>query len=186
MRKTILIGLISILSINAKSQNFVLTAILDQEVSCKGNKDGSIQASCSPEGDYKYVISRGAFTDSNPSGVFRDLVPGVYKISATNGKVTKYSKVTVTEPKSLGIKFGVIKYPTNDSRGAISLEVSGGTTELQPYLITWNDSQGNYLNPIDNPYSLYMEDLKAGIYTVKIEDDHGCFLTKSFKLPKKK
>jgi hypothetical protein len=31
-----------------------------------------------------------------------------------------------------------------------------------------------------------MEDLKAGIYTVKIEDDHGCFLTKSFKLPKKK
>lgn len=187
MRKIILVGLITILATNAKSQDFTLNAILDQEVSCKGNNDGSIQASCLPEGEYKYIISRGKFTDSNPSGVFRDLVPGVYKVSATkDGKVFRSVKVTVTEPKALSVKFSVTKYPTKDSNGSISLEVSGGTADLQPYLITWTNGEGKCLNSDDNPYAPYMDNLKPDTYTVKIEDDHGCFLTKSYKLPRKK
>ena len=187
MRKIILYVLLLITGSEAKSQDFVLNVMMDQEVSCKGNNDGSIQASCVPEGEYKYIISRGTFKDSNPSGEFRNLAPGVYKVSATkDGKAFKSGKVTITEPKSLAVKFRVTKYPTKDSNGSISLEVSGGTTDLQPYLISWTNSSGDYLNSDDNPYAPYMDNLKADTYTVKIEDDHGCFLTKSYKLPRRK
>jgi hypothetical protein len=171
----------------AKSQGFKLDVILDQEVSCKGNNDGSIQATCIPEGNYKYVITRGKFTDSNPSGFFRNLVPGVYSVTATNGKVIKKSKVTVTEPKSLGVKFIVGSYPISDDlkEGSLSIEVSGGTTDLQPYLIIWTNSEGKVLNENDI-YATFLSDLKPDKYSVKIEDDHGCFLNKSYQLKKKK
>jgi len=185
MIKKIMLLILTTASLTAKSQDFKLDAILDQEVSCKGNNDGSIQASCLPEGDYKYVISRGKFTDSNPSGFFKDLVPGVYKISVTKGKVTKSTKVTVTEPKALAIKFIVEKYPVSkDDGGILSLEVSGGTTDLQPYLVVWKDSKGNVLN--DEVYAMSLSNIKPDTYSVTIEDDHGCFLTKSYKLVKKK
>jgi len=189
MRKFILLCLLAVAQLSVKSQDFKLTAILDQEVSCKGNKDGSIQASCLPEGNYKYVISRGKFTDSNPSGFFRNLVPGVYKVSATlDGKVFKSTKVTVTEPKALAVKFVVSSYPTLDSpsAGALSLEVSGGTADLQPYLVTWKNSKGEVINSDPNEnFSTFEDNLVADTYSVTIEDDHGCFLTKSYKLKRK-
>ena len=171
----------------AKTQDFKFNAILDQEVSCKGNKDGSIQATCLPEGNYKYIISRGKFTDSNPSGFFRGLEPGVYKVTATDGKVSKSTKVTVTEPKAISARYIVNSYPSLDciNCGSLSLEVKGGTTILQPYLITWKNSKGLVLNE-NEIYAMYLDNLSSDTYSVTIEDDHGCFLTKSFRLVKKK
>lgn len=188
MRKIILLLLLTTTQLLAKSQDFKFDAFLDQEVSCKGNNDGSIQATCLPEGNYKYVISKGKFTDSNPSGFFRGLKPGTYKVSATNGKVTKSMNIKVTEPKALSIKFVVEKYPiSQDDGGILTIEVKGGTTNLQPYLATWKDSKGVIINsePGEN-YSLYETNLPPDTYSVTIEDDHGCFLTKSYKLKKKK
>lgn len=187
IKKIMLLFAITITQFTAKSQDFKLDVILDQEVSCKGNNDGSIQATCIPEGNYKYIITRGKFTDSNPSGFFRDLLPGVYTITATNGKIIKKSKVTVTEPKSLNVKFIVESYPTsaNLNGGALSIEVSGGTTILQPYLIIWTNSDGMILNE-DDVYAMFLSGLKPDRYSVKIEDDHGCFLNKSYQLKKKK
>lgn len=185
IRKVMLLVLITMSQFVGKSQDFKLNAILDQEVSCKGNKDGSIQSSCIPDGNYKYTISRSTFTQTNNSGIFRDLVPGVYKITATNGKVTKSSKVTVTEPKVLNVKFVVDKYPSNTEGGILNVEVSGGTADLQPYLVTWRNGKGDILNT-ENLFSLSQDNLKPDIYTVTIEDDHGCFLTKAYRLAKKK
>mgnify|MGYP003345403725 FL=1 len=188
MRKIILLLLLTTTQLLANSQDFKFNAFLDQEVSCKGNNDGSIQATCTPEGDYKYVISKKGFTDSNPSGFFRGLKPGTYKVSATNGKVTKKMNVKVTEPKALTIKFVVEKYPTSqDDGGILTVNVSGGTQDLQPYLITWVNSQGVTINsePGQN-FSLSESNLPPDTYEVTIEDDHGCFLTKSYKLKKKK
>lgn len=186
IKKIMLLFIITMAQLTAKSQDFKLNAILDQEVSCKGNNDGSIQASCIPEGDYKYTISRGKFTDSNPSGFFRDLVPGVYTITATNGKIIKKSKVTVTEPKALVVKFVVDSYPSTDNinGGTLSIEISGGTVILQPYLIVWTNSKGIVLNE-NEIYAMSLSNLKPDTYSVKIEDDHGCFLNKSYKLKKK-
>ena len=188
IRKVMLLVLITMSQFVGKSQDFKLNAILDQEVSCKGNKDGSIQSSCIPDGNYKYTISKSTFTQTNNSGIFRDLVPGVYKITATNGKVTKKMNVKVTEPKALTIKFVVEKYPTSqDDGGILTVNVSGGTQDLQPYLVTWVNSQGVTINsePGQN-FSLSESNLPPDTYEVTIEDDHGCFLTKSYKLKKKK
>jgi len=188
MRKFILLILIAFAAIQANSQDFEFKAFLDQTVSCKGNNDGSIQAMCSPEGDYKYVISRGKFNDSNPSGFFKGLEPGVYKVSATrDGKTFKSTKVTVTEPKALKLKFTIEKYPaTLDELAIAAVEVTGGTTELQPYLITWYASDGSTLNRDDQPYMNWTDNIRAGTYSIKIEDDHGCFLTKTVKIPIRK
>jgi hypothetical protein len=185
IRKIMLLFIITMTQLTAKSQDFNLNVILDQEVSCKGNNDGSIQASCIPEGNYKYIISRGKFNDSNPSGFFKGLVPGVYTVIATNGKVTKKSKVTVTEPKALAVRFLVNSYPSLDNNaGSLTVEVTGGTTVLQPYLIIWTDSKGSILNE-NEIYIMQLDNLKRDTYTVKIEDDHGCFLAKSYKLKSK-
>ena len=188
MRKFILLILLAFTAIQSNSQDFELTAFLDQTVSCKGNRDGSIQAACTPEGAYKYVIAKGKFTDSNPSGFFRGLEPGTYKVSATlDGKTFKSTRVTVTEPKALKMKFVIEKYPTTkDDFGVAAVEISGGTAELQPYLVTWYNSAGETINPDDQLYMTMSTDLKSDTYTIKVEDDHGCFLTKSFKLPIKK
>ena len=187
MKKIMLLFIIAITQLTAKSQDFKLEAYLDQEVSCKGNADGSIQAVCKPEGDYKYTISRLTFTDSNPSGFFKGLVPGVYKITATrDGKRFQSAKVTVTEPKTLAAKFVVNSYPTGDSpnNGSLSLTISGGTTILQPYLVVWTNSTGEILNE-NEVYAMQLDGLKPDTYSIKIEDDHGCFLYKKFKLVKK-
>lgn len=186
IKKIMLLFIITITQLTAKSQDFKLNVILDQEVSCKGNKDGSIESTCIPEGNYKYVITRGKFTDSNTSGNFRSLVPGVYVVTATNGKVIKKSKVTVTEPKALAVKFTAESYPTSSdlSGGSLSVQVSGGTVILQPYLIVWTNSKGIVLNENDC-FATFLSNLKPDIYSVKIEDDHGCFFDKSYKLKKK-
>jgi len=187
MKKIILLLLVAITQLNAKSQDFKLSAMLDQEVSCKGNKDGSIQATCFPEGNYKYIISKGKFTDANPSGFFKGLEPGAYKISATlDGKLFKSVKIVVTEPKAISVKFTVNSYPSLDTPngGSLSVDVKGGTTILQPYLIIWTNSSGSILNE-NEIYAMQLDNLKPDTYTVKIEDDHGCFFNKSYKLNKK-
>lgn len=187
MRKTLFLSLATLFfCFSGNSQGFKFNPMLDQEVSCKGNNDGSVLLSCLPEGDYTYTISRLTFFDKNKSGIFRNLVPGVYRVTASNGKETQISKVTVTEPKALGIKFIVETYPTTKEpkNGAINLEITGGTTDIQPYLVKWENSEGTVIN--DNIYEITAKGLIAGTYSVTIEDDHGCFLTKKYKLVKKK
>ena len=56
IKKVMLLVLITMSQFVGKSQDFKLNAILDQEVSCKGNKDGSIQSSCIPDGNYLSLI----------------------------------------------------------------------------------------------------------------------------------
>ena len=184
--KKILLLITIILPMISKSQSFEFKPYVDQHVSCYGNNDGYIQGITLPEGNYKYTISRGTFNDSNPSGTFTKLKPGVYKVCVTDGKTTKCTKLKVLEPQKLSAKFIVESYPTKTSMGALILEVKGGTTDLQPHLVTWFNSKGTVLNSDDNPYALSMGNLFADVYTIKIEDDNGCFLTKSYKLVNKK
>ena len=185
MRSILLLLAITLSSITSNSQDFEFKAILDQEVSCKGNSDGSILSICKPEGEYKCTIVRSVFSQTNNSGIFNKLVPGVYTVTATNGKMTKKAKVKVTEPKALNIKFEVVN-PTLRSTGSISLNITGGTCDLQPYLVTWINEQGVTMNDHNSNFLTYMEGLKPGKYTFVIEDDHGCFLTKVYDLKLKR
>lgn len=172
----------------AKSQSFEYKPYVDQHISCYGNNDGYIQSVAQPDGLYKHTISRLSFKDSNSSGTFIKLKPGVYKVCATDGKTTKCSKLTVTQPKKLSAKFVVDVYPTKTTLGQLSLNVSGGTAVIQPYLITWYNSKGVILNPWPeySNFATSINNIPADTYTIKIEDDNGCFLDKSYKLINKK
>lgn len=171
-----------------KSQSFEFKPYVDQNISCYGNNDGYIQAVAVPDGKYEFTISRLSFKDSNSSGTFTKLKPGVYNVCGTDGKTKKCLKLTVTEPKKLSAKFVVESYPTKISMGSLIVEVKGGVTDIQPHLVTWFNSKGTVLNPYPeySNYELSMGNLSADVYTVKIEDDNGCFLTKSYKLVNKK
>jgi hypothetical protein len=189
MKKILLLIGVLLTQLTLNAQDFKFSAYLDQEISCYGNNDGYIQAECLPAThEYMYWISKGTtFKDSNLSGTFQGLKPGTYKICGGYGTTKKCTTVTVTTPKKLAIKFGVDKSPTKaDPYGTLTLEITGGTTDLQPYLVTWTNSKGDVLNSDDTPYNVSMVNLKPDTYTVKIEDDHGCFLTKSYKLVMKK
>lgn len=185
MKKILLLTAI-IIPMITKAQSFEFKPYVDQEVSCYGNNDGYIQGVVKPDGDYTFTIKKGTYTSTNKSGTFTKLPPGSYKICATNGKITKCETLTVTQPKKLAVKFNVTKYPTATENGGISLDISGGTAELQPYLVTWKNSQCVIMNPDPNDnFSVFEDNLPADVYMVTIEDDRGCFFTDSYKLNKK-
>jgi hypothetical protein len=186
MKKILLLTML-LIPFLSNAQEFKFSPYVDQVVSCYGNNDGYIQANCKPEGEYVFTISNKSLKDTNTSGSFFNLKPGTYTVCATNGVLKKCEKLTVTSPKKLNVSFTDEKLPTlSDNKGAISLTITGGTTEIQPYLVNWFNSKGVRLNTDDTPYSLYMEDLPPDLYTIKIEDDHGCFLTKTHRLTKPK
>lgn len=187
MRK-ILLALALLIPVLSQAQEFTFNSYVDQEVSCFGNNDGTIQSEASPVGNYMYSISRGTtFKDSNNSGTFYKLEPGTYKSCGSNGKIKKCVTLKVTQPKKLDINFIVNKYPTiNDNNGILAVELKGGTTEIQPYLVTWKNSSCKIMNSEDQMYPIEMDKLPADSYIVTIEDDRGCFLTRSYDLLLKK
>lgn len=189
-----LIIIIMMSTLCAKSQTFTLNAYLDQEVSCKGNNDGSIEADCSPSGSYTYKLTRtsvyaDSIVNSSNGCRFQGLKPGTYKLVATSATgVKKTTTIKVTEPGLLKIKFAVDAAPTTNTStdGALVIDITGGTAILQPYLVTWMKGGVQVNDPLTNNFATYLDGLSIGLYTVTIEDDHGCFLTKSYTLRKKK
>lgn len=169
--------------------NFTLDAYVDQHISCNGNADGYIQANVTPAGNYEITCKKsGQLPTSNASGFFKPLVPGTYKVVAKdlNTGETLSTKLKVTQPAKLKVKFVAETNPTtaNPTGGSISLTITGGAPILQPYLVTWKNSAGVTLNSEMDNFATYLENLPADTYTVTIEDDNGCFLTKSYKLKK--
>ena len=168
--------------------SFTLNAYIDQHISCYGNADGYIQAECTPSGNYEFTLKRNKQPDIvNNTGTFKPLKPGTYKVYAVNtddGEEMVSSKLKVTQPLKLKVKFEFISSPEIiDGVGTVQANITGGSPLLQPYLVTWKDVNGNIMNDLlTNNFATVM-DLPAGKYSVTIEDDNGCFLTKSFKLP---
>ena len=187
MRK-ILLSLILLIPTLSQAQEFNFKSYVDQDVSCFGNNDGTIQSEATPVGKYMYSISRGTtFKDSNTSGTFYKLEPGTYKSCVSDGKTKKCVSLKVTQPKKLEITFFVDRYPTpGDNTGTLRVNLKGGTTDIQPYLVTWKNSSCKIMNSDDQMYALELDRLPVDSYIVTIEDDRGCFLTRSYDLIMKK
>lgn len=174
------------------ANDFVMDAYVDQHISCRFNNDGYIQVNNNPTSIYDYYLKRGKDTIHNQHGTFKGLKPGVYKVWSTNFMgVTKKTKLRVESPKSLKVRFDIEKYPTvADNTGDVYLYITGGSPNLQPYLVSWfrinKDNTLTRLNPDpDDNFKDYMLGLPAGNYKVIIEDDNGCFLEKALRLKKK-
>jgi len=71
--KKILFFFVVLIPMITKSQSFTFKPLVDQNISCYGNNDGSVQLDAEPASNYKYTISRLTFKDSNSSGIFGNL-----------------------------------------------------------------------------------------------------------------
>ncbi|HOZ52444.1 MAG TPA: hypothetical protein PLU17_11335, partial [Chitinophagaceae bacterium] len=159
-----------------------ISTIQDQSVSCYGLNDGSCQASGFPVGNYIYSLDGGLQTNS--TGFFGGLTPGIHTVCATDGLNTFCDTLLIFEPDSLIIQFvtdSIVSCQGND--GALSVLISGGTNSLQGYLTWWTNANGDTLNNVlTNNFATNLSNLSVGTYNVVVEDDHGCFATQSGNL----
>ncbi|MBK7763184.1 MAG: T9SS type A sorting domain-containing protein [Bacteroidetes bacterium] len=168
----------STLNLTINSVAFAVGITIDQDISCFGFNDGSIQAIASGlGGPYTYILDGGVAV--NATGFFANLTPGSHTVCALSGLTIACDTVFLTEPAPLAASFvvdSVVSCQGND--GMLSINISGGTNVLQGYLTWWTNAAGDTLNDIltDN-FALSVDSLPVGPYTVVIEDDHGCFLT---------
>ncbi len=166
--------------------SFTLSVLEDQPISCNGNKDASLQAFISPSGSYTFTITSPTQpSTSNTFGYFSGLESGTHTVCATDGTCTICQTINFIEPAPLAASFtvdSVVSCLGND--GALSVNITGGTNQLQGYLTWWTNAAGDTLNDIlTNNFATNLEALSGGVYHISIEDDHGCFYSTSGNLP---
>ncbi len=182
-------GMYTFTSVNAAGCDSIITLHLslltltvspDQEVSCFGNNDGSVSSSASGgSGNFTYDID-GANSFTNVTGFFQGLTPGVHTVCAKEvpSNLIVCATVTVIEPDPLTATFSIDSAVScTGGGGQISISISGGTADAQPYLTLWTNTNGDTLNDqTTDLYAITVGGLQAGAYHVRIEDDHGCVL----------
>jgi len=139
-------------------------------VSCHGYTDGSIQVTV-VEGTYPFTYSwnTGATTPN-----LNNVGAGFYTLTVTDANAVVVSKtVELKEPDG----FDAVLHPSlvqggynisamGGHDGKIITEITGGTP---PYTYAWSN----------NATSSYIENLGAGTYTVTINDQNTCAVTKT-------
>lgn len=135
-----------------------------KNVSCNGGSDGILQALISGgRGVYQYKWSTGALTDK-----IEHLKAGSYSLTVIDDLgCTAIANVVITEPavlSAMATQTNVNCFTGAD--GTISLNVTGGT---QPYQYKW--SNGSVVPTVNQ--------LKAGLYNVTVQDANGCNVTLS-------
>ncbi len=149
--------------------SMIFTSLASTPVSCFGGSDGGITAVVSGgTGTITYVLQPGNVT--NITGVFSNLIAGVYTITATdiNGCST-VSTTTVIDPPQLQWATVVVGNVScnNGNDGNIAVTTNGGTGT-----ITYTLLPGNVVN-ISGTFS----NLASGNYTVQAVDANGCSIS---------
>jgi len=139
--------------------------------SCHGASDGSATVSVNNGSInlYSYSWSDGTSIVST-SSIATSLSVGDYTITVTDSENNSLQElVSITEPSELSASVTYTLASDNLSNGAISLNVSGGTS---PYNFDW-----------DNGASLAtLTGLASGEYTVIITDNNDCIFSKTIAL----
>ncbi|PSL07595.1 gliding motility-associated C-terminal domain-containing protein [Cecembia rubra] len=137
---------------------------------CAGSNNGSISLNVTGgSAPYTFRWSHGPNSRN-----LRNLGPGTYSVVVTdrNGCSTAAS-YTILEPDPLEMTsdFSEELACHGDRHGYINVGITGG---IQPYDIVWAD------NPTLK--SLSRRDLPAGAYTLRITDDNGCSVERTFNI----
>ncbi len=135
-----------------------------------GEDDGAINISISG-GTSPYSIS---WSDGSEEEDRTGLSVGDYTVYVTDDNDCSLTKTyTVAENEDLCTDFVISEVITNpdsgDDNGSIDVEVSGGK---EPYTISWSD--GGTIADKSN--------LAAGVYTIEVTDDNGCYLSKTYTM----
>ncbi len=141
--------------------------VLNNNVDCYGNYDGSATAAIPTGGTspYSYSWNYGPLsTNATNSGLYA----GTYTVIAydNNGcNVQSSGTVTITQPSS-ALSVTILSHTNvtcaGINTGSASSTVSGGTS---PYIYNWTPSGGSNDSA---------SNLSAGTYTISVSDSHGC------------
>lgn len=136
------------------------------DITCNGQVDGIFDVSgnggTSP---YTYDIGTG----SQSSGTYTGLAAGNYTVTVTDANgCTADVSTTITEPAVLTASTGAITPEYFGADGAVTLNVSGGTTA---YTYAWT-GPGGYTSSSQSP-----NNMPGGTYSVTITDASGCTTT---------
>ncbi len=139
-------------------------------VSCANAADGQAVAIVSGTGTYSYEWLLGEQLVGIDS-VLTDAIAGTYTLRIRSDAGCEESgSVIITGPEELRLQSDVVNVScTNERDGLISLTITGG---VAPYEYLW--SNGSTL-----PRAQF---LRAGDYSVLVNDANGCLLEQSFSL----
>lgn len=195
--KKLLITLSLIMICLFSQAQFYFNGYIDQPISCTGNNDASIQLitwnydslhNKIPVPNIQYINYGWSFPfehEINTTGFFSHLRPGKYRSCAflEESNMRCYEFFIIDEAVPLDIKFNIETPLTCNTNGSLSIDITGGTANLQPYLTWWTNAAGDTLNNVLlNNFASYMSELGEGTYNVAIEDDNGCFYNESYVL----
>lgn len=148
--------------------------ITQVDPSCIGVNDGSITINAfGGQAPYTYSINNGATTSTNNS--FTGLAPGTYTcIVYDSGGCSDTLIYNLTNPPNI--------IPNLIIEDAKCFSICNGEVEAVPSGGT--SPTGNYLVEFDNVFSVTKKrtNLCAGLHTVKITDENGCFTINTFNI----
>lgn len=164
----------AVLNLNIINTPYNMNLQIDQEISCHGANDGSILATAFPMmTSMIYILDGGV--QSNATGFFAGLSPGVHTVCANSGSYSVCKTITLLNPAPLSITIlsdSLVSCLGID--GKLSAIITGGTFSPFGYLTFWRNALNVLLNPSPNNYDTSINNLPAGLYTLEVEDDHGC------------
>ena len=158
--------------------------LVENDNSCSGMPDGSIEATGQGLGPWLYEISdiSGTLQTSTPTNgpyTFIGLIEGQYVISATDANGCTAVETAELEPLAPMALNSVVldNLCYGGLLGQIDLTVTGGTGPID---IGWTDSFGTVVqvDPQTNGTAT-LSDLAAGTYLVGAQDQVGCMATGS-------
>lgn len=138
-----------------------------QHVTCSSLTNGRINLSVQGgEGPYTYLWSNGA-TSKDLIGV----AAGIYQVQVRDAKGCSFQgSYTIVSPSGIQLSETLVMPSCGPiSNGQIKLNISGGTA---PYTFQWS-------NGSSQPH---LQNLAAGIYSVKVTDASGCIIEKEYTL----
>jgi gliding motility-associated-like protein len=143
-------------------------------VSCNGLNNGAIAANISGVEPLSasWTFPNGS-TNNNLS--IDNLAPGIYTLSVSDGNNCNTNQTfEITQPDILDASETISNVLcANDSNGAISQIISGGTT---PYSYQWSGPNGFTAGTRN------VSGLTASTYTVIISDINGCSITREYEV----
>ncbi len=142
--------------------NIEITITTQNNVSCNGASDGSIEVSANGgQEPYSYQWNTGDTTNA-----ISGLTAGTYSATVTDANgCTASATIEITQPDAIEITFTTTDVTCYGAgNGEVTANVTGGTA---PYAYAWNT--GSTSNTITN--------LGPGQYEVTITDNNGCTAT---------
>jgi gliding motility-associated-like protein len=138
-----------------------------KNVTCNGNADGQISLNIS--GGTAPFVYKWNVVGTGP--ILSNLQPGTYKVTVNDAVgCIKSKSFQISEPDLLTADLltdPILCYGGNDSK--LTVVANGGTS---PYTFDWSNQSS----------TASISDLKAGIYSVTVNDAHKCSITKETTL----